>query len=120
MSALKAEGINVGNAPYSGDPTYFDGPVKNAWQDTYDLVGSDQGYMIYGTIKYIESPHQNDEGKYECNLIADIQAIKMKDGTVPFHKSFTQTGYGKNWNYCDVDAKEKIAQQIVNALLYDL
>lgn len=118
---LRSRGIyNVGNAPYS-DSSYINKSVQTIYEANKEIVGENAyGYLIYGTIKFTTDVTPLEEGGYTCTLLGDIQALRMKDGSVALHKTIEQSAVGKNWNEVVSKCKSKLASKIADSLLYDL
>lgn len=118
LQDLRNAGLNVGNAPLS-NTSYFDKPLTDLYNDTKEIVGNSQKFMVYGSLKFQKPVEQTDSG-YSCTLVADISCIEMKTGSVFYKFQLTETALEKN-KYDSVDkCKSRLAEKVANALIYGM
>ena len=121
QAGFRSRGITqVGNGPVN--ETSYIGKPKSLYKDTYDIIGgSTYGYLIYGTIKF-EQPVTalEDESGYFCVMKAEIEAVTMKNGSKIYSSVISYESKGKNWNECVSKGKDKLAELVVNDIIYGL
>ena len=121
QAGFRSRGITqVGNGPVN--ETSYIGKPKSLYKDTYDIIGGSQyGYLIYGTIKF-EQPVTalEDESGYFCIMKAEIEAVTMKNGSKIYSSTISYESKGKNWNECVSKGKDKLAELVVNDIIYGL
>lgn len=119
LSELRKRGMTmVGNAPVN-ESSYIGSPLSTLYKENYEIIEDAYGYLICGTVKFTK-PVEACDGGYLCSLIADIQAVNMKNGKKVFDSSFTHEAIGANWTKCVTKCKEELAEEIVDALIYGL
>lgn len=119
LSELRSYGITLsGNAPVN-ETKDIGAPIQKLYKENYEIVEDAYGYLICGTIKFVEPVTQVDDG-YNCKMVADITAVNMKNGNVQFEKTFTNEATGKNWSSATKNCKEELAQKICADLVYGL
>lgn len=119
LSEFRTRGMTlVGNAPVN-EPSYIGQPIDNLYKENYKIIQASYGYFIVGTIKYEKPVEKTDDG-YLCSLIADINAVEMKTGKLIFSSTFTNQATDANWTKCVNTCKEKLAETIVDSLVYGL
>jgi len=119
LSEFRSRGMTmVGNAPIN-ETSYIGKPLSTLYKENYEIIEDSYGYLIVGTIKFTKPVEPCDDG-YLCSLVAEIDAVSMKNGKKVFTSSFTQEATGKNWNTCVTKCKEQLAEKIVDALVYGL
>lgn len=123
-SAIQAEfrtrGITmVGNGPIN-DTSYI-GKLKALYKDTYNTIGTAYGYLIYGTVKFAQPVTALEDGSgYTCTLKSEIIGVDMKNGAQIYSSEMTYESKGKNYNECVLKGKDKLAELIVNDIVYGL
>lgn len=117
LTALKAYKISVGNAPMS-DESYLNKSLKTVYADNYDIVGDAFGYLFVGTIKFAKKIEQV-EGGYLCSLIGDMKVLDMKNGSTVYSKVTTTETTGKTYWESIANCRDKIAEEIVDSLLFE-
>ena len=121
QAEFRSRGITmVGNGPVN--ETSYIGKPKSLYKDTYDIIGGTAyGYLIYGTIKFEQAVTALEDGSgYYCILKAEIGAMSMKNGELIYSSEITYESKGKNWNECVSKGKEKLAELVVNDIIYGL
>ena len=119
LSELRSYGITLsGNAPVN-ESSYIGTDINKLYKQNYEIVEDAYGYLICGTIKFVEPVSQVDDA-YNCKMIAEITAVNMKNGNVQIEKTFTKETTGKNWTAVTSDCKEALAQVICEELVYGL
>jgi len=119
LSEFRTRGMTmVGNAPIN-ETSYIGKPLSTLYKENYEIIETTYGYLIVGTVKFAKPVAPVDD-QYSCTLIADIQAVNMKNGKVIYSSSFEHEAKGKNWNACVSKAKEELATTVVDALVYGL
>lgn len=119
LSEFRTRGMTmVGNAPVN-ETSYIGKSLNTLYKENYEIIEDAYGYLIVGTIKFTKPVEACDDG-YLCSLIADIQAVNMKNGKKIFESTFTHEATGANWNKCVTKCKEELAKEIVDALVYGL
>lgn len=121
LSEFRTRGISmVGNAPVN-ETSYIGKPLSTLYKENYEIIENSYGYLIVGTVKFTKPVEATEDGNgYLCSLVADIQAVTMKNGKTVFTHTFEHEATGKNWNACVSKCKEELAEQIVDALVYGL
>ncbi len=120
LSEFRTRGMTmVGNAPVN-ETSYIGKPLSTLYKENYEIIENSYGYLIVGTVKFTKPVEATDDGKYLCSLVAEIQAVTMKDGKKFYSSTFTHEAKGKNWNACVTKAKSELAEEIVDALVYGL
>lgn len=121
QAEFRSRGITmVGNGPVN--ETSYIGKPQALYKETYAIIGGNQyGYLIYGTIKF-EQPVTalEDESGYSCVFKSEIAALSMKNGAKIYSSEMTYESKGKNWNECVSKGKDKLAELIVNDIIYGL
>lgn len=119
MSELRSYGITmVGNAPVN-EQSDIGTPIDKLYKKNFEIVEDAYGYLICGTIKFTE-PVTEIEGGYECELLAEITVVNMKNGAVVLEKSYTNKATGKNWSTCTGKCKEDLAVIICKDFVFGL
>lgn len=119
LSALRNKGVwNAGNAPVS-DTSNINASKEKIYKDNYEFVGTDFGYLIGGTIKFVR-PVTNIDGEYVAEMTADLYGINMKSGKVIFELKKDYSGSGSNWTKAVNDCKDKLSKAVTDELLYGL
>ena len=121
QAEFRSRGITmVGNGPVN--ETSYIGKPKSLYKDTYDIIGgTSYGYLIYGTIKFDQVVTANEDGDgYTCILKDEIEAVTMKSGEKVYTTKIKYESKGKNWNECVSKGKEKLAELVVNDIIYGL
>ncbi len=121
QAEFRSRGITmVGNGPVN--ETSYIGKPKSLYKDTYDIIGgTTYGYLLYGTIKFEQAVTALEDGSgYYCILKAEIGAMSMKNGELIYSSELTYESKGKNWNECVSKGKEKLAELVVNDIIYGL
>lgn len=119
LSEFRTRGMSlVGNAPIN-ETSYIGKPISTLYRENYEIIENAYGYLIVGTVKF-SKPVSPVDDKYSCSLVADIQAVNMKNGQLIFSSIFEHEATGKNWNECVTKAKEELAIMVVDALVYGL
>ena len=121
QAEFRSRGITmVGNGPVN--ETSYIGKPKTLYKDTYDIIGGNQyGYLIYGTIKFTQPvTAYEDESGYFCIFKAEIEAVSMKNGELLYSSVTTYESKGKNWTECVTKGKDKLAELVVNDIIYGL
>lgn len=120
LSGLRKKGVSmIGNAPIS-DTEYITASKTKIYKDNYAYVGNDFGYLIGGTVKYVNPVEKNEDGTYTAHMIAEIYGIEMKTGNVIFEEIKENTGSGANWSKAVDSCKTKLTADIVDALMFGL
>lgn len=119
LSEFRNRGMTmVGNAPIN-ETSYIGKSLNTLYKENYEIIEDAYGYLIVGTIKFTKPVEPCDDG-YLCSLVAEIQAVNMKNGKKVFESTFTNEATGANWNKCVSKCKEELAEKIVDALVYGL
>lgn len=119
LSEFRTRGMSmVGNAPIN-ETSYIGKPLSTLYKKNYEIIETAYGYLIVGTVKFAKPVAPVDD-QYSCTLIADIQAVDMKNGKLIYSSTFEHEARGKNWNACVSKAKEELATTVVDALVYGL
>ncbi len=119
LSEFRTRGMTmVGNAPIN-ETSYIGKPLSTLYKENYEIIETAYGYLIVGTVKFAKPVAPVDD-QYSCTLIADIQAVNMKNGKLIYSSTFEHEAKGKNWNTCVSKAKEELATTVVDALVYGL
>ena len=121
QAEFRGRGITmVGNGPVN--ETSYIGKPKTLYKETYDIIGGNQyGYLIYGTIKFDQPVTPLEDGSgYYCIFKAEIEAVSMKNGELVYSSVTTYESKGKNWNECVSKGKDKLAELVVNDIIYGL
>ncbi len=119
LRELINSGVRVGNAPI---PTsnYLSKPVESLYKATYSIVGSAYSFMICGSVKYVQPIEKNEDGKYVCQLVADIQCVDMKDGSVVYTTQQTQSAAAESKYKVVDDCRQLLAAKTAHAILYGM
>ena len=121
QAEFRSRGITmVGNGPVN--ETSYIGKPQTLYRETYEIIGGNAyGYLIYGTVKFEKPVTANaDKTGYTCVLKSEIAAVSMKNGEKLYDSVITYESEGKNWNECVSKGKSKLAELIVNDILYSL
>ena len=119
LSGLRKKGVYlIGNAPIS-DTDYINASKQKIYKENYNIVGTDYGYLIGGTIKFA-SPVEQIENGYEATLLADIYGIDMKTGEVIYENTHEIKATGTNWNYAVSNCRDKLTQIVVDSIMFGL
>lgn len=120
LSGLRKKGVSmIGNAPIS-DTAYINASKTKIYQDNYEYVGSDYGYLIGGTVKYVNPVEKNEDGSYTAHMIAEIYGIEMKTGNIIFEGTKENIASGANWSKAVENCKTKLTADIVDDLMFGL
>ena len=119
LSGLRKKGVYmIGNAPIS-DTDYINASKQKIYKENYNIVGTDYGYLIGGTIKF-DGPVEQTEDGYIARLTAEIYGIDMKTGNVIYENTHKEEAAGKNWNYAVSDCKDKLTKTVVDSIMFGL
>ena len=119
LSGLRKKGVyQIGNAPIS-DTDYINASKQKIYKENYNIVGTDYGYLIGGTIKFDGSVEQTEDG-YIARLTAEIYGIDMKTGEVIYENTHKEEAAGKNWNYAVSDCRDKLTKTVVDSIMFGL
>lgn len=121
LSQFRSRGMTmVGNAPIN-ETSYIGKPLSTLYKENYEIIENAYGYLIVGTIKFTKPVEPTEDGDgYLCSLVADIQAVSMKNGNKVFETKVMQEAIGKNWNACVSECKDKLAEKVVDQIVYGL
>ncbi|MCI1209699.1 MAG: hypothetical protein LKF96_09675 [Treponema sp.] len=108
---------SIGNADFTAQIRTGD---RNAvYTAAKDLVGHSAKYLIYGTVKYVDTPHKTDEG-FACTLQGDITCLNMDDGSVLFKTEQLATAEETaEWKVTG-SARQKLADKLCHLIIYGL
>ena len=121
QAEFRGRGISmVGNGPVN--ETSYIGKPQTLYKETYEIIGGNQyGYLIYGTIKFEQPVTALEDGDgYNCILKSEMAAVSMKNGSKIYSSEITYESIGKNWNECVSKGKSKLAELVVNDIIYGL
>lgn len=121
QAEFRSRGItNVGNGPVN-ESSYI-GKPQSLYKDTFSIIGTSvYGYLLFGTIKFEEPVTANEDGTgYYCVFKADIGALNMKNGSQVYSSVISYKSEGKNWNECVSKGKNKLAEFVVDSIVYGL
>ena len=119
LSGLRKKGVYlIGNAPIS-DTDYINASKQKIYKENYNIVGTDYGYLIGGTIKFAGPVEQTENG-YEAKLCADIYGIDMKTGEVIYENTHEVMAEGTNWNYAVSNCRDKLTKIVVDSIMFGL
>ena len=119
LSGLRKKGVyQIGNAPIS-DTDYINASKQKIYKENYNIVGTDYGYLIGGTIKF-DGPVEQTEDGYIARLTAEIYGIDMKTGEVIYENTHHDEATGKNWNYAVSDCRDKLTKTVVDSIMFGL
>jgi len=119
LKELINSGVRVGNSPI---PTsnYLSQSIESLYKATYKIVGNAYSFMICGSIKYAKKVQTDENGKYVCQLVADIRCVDMKNGSVIYSTQQTETAAAES-KYKAVDTCRKLlAEKTAHAILYGM
>jgi hypothetical protein len=119
LKELINSGVRVGNSPI---PTsnYLSQSIESLYEATYKIVGNAYSFMICGSIKYAKKVETGEDGKYVCQLIADIRCVDMKNGSVIYSTQQTETAAAES-KFKVVDTCRKLlAEKTAHAILYGM
>jgi hypothetical protein len=112
-------GVRIGNSPIATS-NYLSKPIESLYKATYNIVGNAYAFMICGSIKYVKPVETNDDGKYVCQLEADISCINMKDGSVIYSTHQTES-VAADSKYKAVDTcRNSLAAKTAHAVLFGM
>lgn len=116
LSELQAKGALVGNAPIN-DEKYITAATSTIYKLNYDIVENNFGYLIGGTVKFV-NPVEKTDGGYKCDLIADIYVIDMANGQKIYSctqkTSAEDVKYDKAISNCKKALSKLIVEDIVD------
>lgn len=119
LSALRKKGVyQIGNAPIS-DTEYINASKAKIYKENYEYVGSEIGYLIGGTIKFV-CPVEKIEDEYKATLCADIYGIDMKTGEVIYENKHETSATGANWNTAVTNCKANLTKIVTDAIMFGL
>ena len=119
LSGLRKKGVYlIGNAPIS-DTDYINASKQKIYKENYNIVGTDYGYLIGGTVKF-DGPVEQTEDGYIARLTAEIYGIDMKTGEVIYENTHHDEATGKNWNYAVSDCRDKLTKTVVDSIMCGL
>ena len=119
LSGLRKKGVyQIGNAPIS-DTDYINASKQKIYKENYNIVGTDYGYLIGGTIKFSCPVEQTDDG-FLATLCAEIYGIDMKTGEVIYENTHETQALGKNWNYAVSDCRAQLTKIVVDEIMFGL
>lgn len=120
LSGLRKKGVTmIGNAPIS-DTSYINASKEKIYKENYEYVGTDFGYLIGGTIKFVNPVEKNEDGTYTASMIADIYGIDMKTGEVIYEQTIENTSDGANWNKAVDSCNTKLTADVVDSIMFGL
>ena len=118
LQDLRNAGVNVGNAPVSST-AYFDKPISDLYNDTKEIVGNSQKFMVFGSFKYAK-PVEETENGFVATLVADMNCIDMKTGVSFLSFQIVET-YEDTTKYKAADkCKANLAQKVADALIFGM
>lgn len=119
LSEFRKRGmVMVGNAPIN-EPSNIGKPLSTLYKENYEIIEDSYGYLVTGTIKFLKPVEECEDG-YLCSLVAEINAVNMKNGNTIYTATFTNEATGKNWNACVTKCKDELSVKIVDSLVYGL
>ena len=120
LSGLRKKGVSmIGNAPID-NTDYINASKEKIYKENFEYVGTDFGYLIGGTIKYVSPVSKNEDGTYTASLIASMYGIEMKTGNVIYEDIIEYTGSGSNWGKAVENCKEKLTALMVDSVMFGL
>lgn len=119
LRELINSGVRVGNSPIPTS-SYLSKTVDSLYKATYSIVGSAYSFMICGSVKYVKPVEKNEDGKFVCQLVSDIQCIDMKDGSVVYTTQQTQTTAAESKYKAVDDCRQLLAVKTAHAILYGM
>lgn len=120
LSGLRKKGVTqIGNAPID-DTSYINSSKDKIYRENYEIVGTDYGYLIGGTIKHANPVEQNEDGTYTAHMIAEIYGIDMKTGKVIYENINEAQENGTNWNNAVSACKQKLIDSAVSSIMFGL
>jgi hypothetical protein len=112
-------GVRVGNSPIPSS-NYLYQSIESLYKATYKIVGKAYSFMICGSVKYIGPVRVQDDGKYTCQLVADIQCIDMSNGSVIYTTQQTETATAESkYKVLDI-CRNLLAAKTAHAILYGM
>lgn len=115
ISELQASGTpKAGNAPYS-DSTTIGLPAQEIYQKNYDIIGTDFGYLIIGTVKF-EKPYEKINDIYNVYIIAEFKVIDMANGKELYQTVIQKTSQDAKYNNAVSACKKAVARQLINEI----
>ena len=123
LSGLRKKGVSqIGNAPIS-DTSYINASKETIYKENYAYI-EDQldmfGYLIGGTIKFVNPVEKNEDGTYTAHMVADLYGIEMKTGKVIYEGKIENTGSGTNWNKAVDSCSTKLTELAVDSIMFGL
>ena len=119
LSGLRKKGVYlIGNAPIS-DTDYINASKQKIYKENYNIVGTDYGYLIGGTVKFSAPVEQTEDG-YIAKLCADIYGIDMKTGEVIYENTHEMQASGTNWNYAVSNCRDELTKIVVDSIMFGL
>jgi len=120
LSGLRNKGVyQIGNAPIS-DSEYINVSKERIYKENFEYVGTDFGYLIGGTVKFVTPVEKTEDGNYSAHLIAYIYGIEMKTGNVIYEETTEYTSSGTNWNKAVESCKTELTSMIVDSIMFGL
>ncbi|MCK9169212.1 MAG: hypothetical protein M0P01_02230 [Treponema sp.] len=119
LKELINSGVRVGNSPI---PTsnYLSQSIESLYRATYKIVGNAYSFMICGSVKYAKKIETEEDGKYVCQLVADIQCIDMKDGSVIYSTQLSETAAAESKYKVADTCRKLLAEKTAHAILYGM
>lgn len=120
LSGLRKKGVyTIGNAPIS-DVSYIDASKEKIYRENYAYVGTDYGYLIGGTVKFVNPVEKNEDGTYTAKMTAYIYGIEMKSGKVILEETKEYAGTGANWNKAVDNCRTILTSMVVDSIMFGL
>lgn len=120
LSGLRKKGVTlIGNAPIS-DTEYINASKSKIYKENFEMVGTDFGYLIGGTVKFANPVEKNEDGTYTAHMIAYIYGIEMKTGNVIYEQTTEYTSSGINWNKATESCRDKLTALVVDSIMFGL
>ncbi|MCR5400846.1 MAG: hypothetical protein K6E78_04545 [Treponema sp.] len=122
LQILRNSDINAGNAPIS-EVSYLSKSHQEIYKACLDVTGGEikkaTNFLIIGSFKYAK-PAEENNGSATVTLVSEITCLDMKDGSVKYKTTITDSQTDKTkWN-AETLCKQTLAQKVADAIIYGM
>lgn len=112
ISELQAYGAKkAGNAPFS-DSSILDMKSDELYKKNYEIIGTDFGYLIGGTVKY-EKPFEKNDGIFYVYITAEFYILDMENGKEVYRTTINKTASDAKYNTAVSKCKKAVSKQLI-------
>lgn len=119
LSELQTRGATAGNAPINQESMI--GAANDVlYTRNKAIVENNFGYLICGTVKYVNPVQKNDDKTWTCSLVSEIYVIDMNNGKEIYRKTYSADATDAKYEKSISEARKVLAKVIVDNLVDNL